>query len=403
MCTLWRNIVLSAVLAASVSAQCFSEEETNGRIDTSGLCETPAERVECVDFRVGLNVTKPLLWLRSKSGEEAVYGPENATAMHDESLICVRGKGLVVVMVANSLEYLFRLWPYFVQKVRWALSEDMGVAFRIGGVPDILASTNNEKCLRSPEHKKSLNSDFEKRFGDDHRSWYAGGNRSAAVNSNHHTKMLAALALLELGEVTGLFYVDLDAIRDPPMDEAQDVTRIHDDRDVSILFNKSKQPEMFWRVKGFMFFARNDIYAKLFLRTWLANRCGFKDQYSLWHSTFEAGNRANQCFDYHDEIFKDLTYKEIRSKTERLSDDAALKKISQLSCFQWRTTCPDLKFCNEIYQLNTGFKHKPIPAAHTRTFSNHRNEHVIYQDMFPSFDDTKFSSFFGFSNTLDWI
>ena len=85
----------------------------------------------------------------------------------------------------------------------------------------------------------------------------------------------------------------------------------HTDGAVDVLFENARVPSLFWHVHGDCFYLRDSALARLFLREWLEHRCGFKDQYSLWHATLTLAGRAG-CLTYDDEIYRNFTYQEAR-------------------------------------------------------------------------------------------
>ena len=188
------------------------------------------------------------------------------------------------------------------------------------------------------------------------KSFYAGA--KDASNSNHHIKMLAAYALLEDPRVEGLYFIDMDAYAPP---EAMGVVPplyagAHGDGLVDVLFENSRDPRKFWHVHGDTFYLRDSPLARLFLREWITWRCGFKDQYSLWHAILVRPNDPRPppplssptarpprpqrlagrggCLAYHDEIFEKMTYQ------EALHIDLEAYPNLALSCDDRRRTCP---------------------------------------------------------------
>ena len=134
------------------------------------------------------------------------------------------------------------------------------------------------------------------------KSFYTGA--ADAANSNHHIKMrgaaalpaagarhvlprrLAAYALLDDARVDGLYFIDMDAYAPP---EAFGVVpplfaAAHGDGRVDVLFENARDPRTFWHIHGDTFYLRDAPLSRLFLREWITWRCGFKDQYSLWHA-----------------------------------------------------------------------------------------------------------------------
>lgn len=265
-----------------------------------------------------------------------------------------------VLMVANNLDYLFRLWPYFVNKVLWASSVGLPVAVWIGELPPLLASSVTDECSRSRQRRAFVSA------APDHRllkqSFYSG---IKANNSNHHIKMLAAYALINRPRISGAYFIDMDAYVETPafanLSVAPLFLAVDVDHDVDVLFENSRNPNVFWHVHGSMFYVRDSVGARVFLSEWLHWRCGFKDQYSLWHAILSLSAHAG-CLEYHDEIF-DMTYQEALKVNKTLANHSNLA----MSCEQRRRRCPSFRFCNSDYDLSRQiFVHKGINSKNAR-------------------------------------
>ena len=173
------------------------------------------------------------------------------------------------------------------------------LAVWIGELPPVVADT---RAARPPVRPRRRNGRAARRYSREckhsrqKRAQRVGGRRSLmksfyagakdASNSNHHIKMLAAYALLGDPRVEGLYFIDMDAYAPP---EAMGVVpplyaAAHGDGLVDVLFENSRDPRKFWHVHGDTFYLRDSPLARLFLREWITWRCGFKDQYSLWHA-----------------------------------------------------------------------------------------------------------------------
>ncbi|KAH8049485.1 10-hydroxy-9-(phosphonooxy)octadecanoate phosphatase [Aureococcus anophagefferens] len=203
-----------------------------------------------------------------------------------------------VLVVANDLEYLFRLWPYFVNKILWA-------------------------CVT----------------------------------------LLAAYALLNDARADGLYFIDMDAYAPP---EAFGVVpplfaAAHGDGRVDVLFENARDPRTFWHIHGDTFYLRDAPLSRLFLREWITWRCGFKDQYSLWHAVLSLAGRAG-CLRYADEIFVNMTYQ------EALHVDLPRFPNLALSCAGRLAACPEraAALYNMTHQL---WRHRGISAKATRAYA----------------------------------
>lgn len=306
----------------------------------------------------------PAIKVRVKSTHEFLIEPHSASSL-DLPVVCEHegeAEGPVVLLIASGWDYLFRLWPYVVNKVAWAKSVNMRLAIWIGAVPPNVARTIGAECVASREerkksHRRLKTSIYVRKYGE--------------LNSNHHSKMLASLALLHDASVDGVFYVDLDAVVPAKMfgDKAKvsSLLRIHFDNKVDVLFENSRVPAIFWHVKASMFYVRDSTLGRRFMAAWLHWRCGFKDQYSVWH-TILALARSYDCIDYHDEIFRNFTYKEAQHSGSHVVPESFPYLV--LSCPDRMEKCPDFRFCDDEYDLaNIIFDHNTIPHGDGRDYT----------------------------------
>lgn len=277
-------------------------------------------------------------------------------------------KGPVVLLIASGWDYLFRLWPYVVNKVAWATSVKMRLAIWIGAVPPNVARTIGAECLASREetlHGRRLKTSiYVRKYGE--------------LNSNHHAKMLASLALLAQND--GVFYVDLDAIAPARTfgnsSAVHKLLRVHSDNNVDVLFENSRSPATFWHIKASMFYVRNSELGRRFMAAWLHWRCGFKDQYSVWHTILSLA-RTYGCIDYHDDIFRNFTYKEAQHSRSGLVSTHFPHLL--LSCPERIATCPKFRFCDDQYDLaNIVFEHNTIPRSDGRDYSYIDNAGLLH-------------------------
>jgi hypothetical protein len=95
---------------------------------------------------------------------------------------------------------------------------------------------------------------------------------------------------------------------------------------------------------------------------WLERRCGFKDQYSLWHAVLGLAGAAG-CLQYEGEIYSNFTYQ------EALHIQKAEWKQLKLSCGGRQRRCPAFRFCRDKYDLaHQHFRHDTVDALATRRF-----------------------------------
>mmetsp|Transcript_19040 Transcript_19040/g.28777 ORF Transcript_19040/g.28777 Transcript_19040/m.28777 type:complete len:357 (+) Transcript_19040:46-1116(+) len=122
---------------------------------------------------------------------------------------------LILLMVANSVEYLFRFWPFFVHKVLWADSLAFRIAIWIGELPVGIAETFTDECRASKVLQSAIRQAHDAISSDQQRrylmraAYYDARHdvKSSFINSNHHIKMLATYATLRYlsPKVSGLF------------------------------------------------------------------------------------------------------------------------------------------------------------------------------------------------------
>ena len=115
----------------------------------------------------------------------------------------------VLLMVANSLPYVWREWPYLTNKVAFSREVGWNAVLWLGELPKDLATTVGPWCcstavgarlklLAKNFGRKKVNCSGTRRLaaykGVGHSSY--AGSQSNEINSNHHAKMAAASLLL---------------------------------------------------------------------------------------------------------------------------------------------------------------------------------------------------------------
>ncbi|KAJ8599495.1 hypothetical protein CTAYLR_007316 [Chrysophaeum taylorii] len=287
------------------------------------------------------------------------YQPHNTTMVNDT--LCTLGSDTsrpMLVVAASSLDYLFRLWPYFCQKVKWARDYGWTMGLWLGSLPERLAMTVGDECRGSEEMSEKRLAELSRRLKS---SLYTG----RGVNSNHYNKILAVRAALEThAEVT---YVDLDTI-------VLGEPRARED----VFFPAGR---LFWHPKSSAFFIRRSPLASELLCAWVHWRCGFKDQYALWHALLRVASHHG-CVEYNNEVFN-FTYKKllgVESHPERKTARTLLKMAPQL--FEW-PTCPEFRYRENWHDRVI---HKTIAKGHVANFTYGDNHTITVQDMFQDFD-----------------
>lgn len=277
------------------------------------------------------------------------------------------------VMVTSSLAYLFRLWPYFANHVRFAKRRRRRFFVWIGELPEGLATTIGGACRRSAQGHVLLDQgmlprDLQRRVLKS--IYFQRESAQTIYNSNHYNKMPAALAALDHPRVGGVFYGDLDSYYDG---EGDDVAALHADSSVDYAaFTNSGPQHAFWNVKGCAFYARDAPLPKRLLEAWLRDRCGFKDQYPYWHSILVEGARAG-CLAYDGEIYRMLSY-------EAMKKGAATYPSLDVAAGALRQKCPAFrfrphKFARPLHRsvgpdAVVGFSYAAAGAVHAMNVSN---------------------------------
>lgn len=324
-----------------------------------GMVATSEQCTFSIEAGLSSNSTGPKLILGTRK-----FTP--ADVMEVEGRLCFFGTSksrTALLMTANSLAYLWRMWPFVVHKVNWATNHNLRPVLWLGPLPRDLATTVGPECQQSLEFQRKVKPSKTASFYD--------GRRRDLV-SNHHAKIVAAMQLLPL--VDGLFYVDLDTVfRAPRLVSIFDVL---DDPDVDIVFGSTNFA--FWHVKSYIFYLRGrTTLAEKFLTAWLESRCGFKDQYSLWHAILTVAKEA-KCIDYHGEVYRNFTYRGLALHTH-----FALEPYPnlRLTCDDRALDCPSFRFCKPDYDLGHKgeFHHTPIPSKKTRFF-RYIGGNVTFQD-----------------------
>ena len=323
-----------------------------------------------------------------------------------------RQAGVVGLVAASSLAYLFREWAAFVNKVAYFSAARLDWSLWLGDLDDALATTVEAACARRPESLGTV----RVKASD---SLYVGD--AARANSNHLVKVVAAYALLDRPGVTGVAYVDMDAMAPRPAIDAaarraaplavfspvpggRRRLRWSDaawTKWLDALKRGAPEPSFrqprpawwsrsagggFWQTKSMRFYvdAREELSFEI-LGRWLGNRCGFKDQLALWHSLLQVAAsrdclRAPRDADgaptakrpYEDEIFR-LDYAAARGYPNRTAP--ALRPGEHedpllTTCAEVKRRCPALDVCDDgTADLLGDFGHRTVAGDRTRAFS----------------------------------
>lgn len=146
----------------------------------------------------------------------------------------------------------------------------------------------------------------------------------SATPSNHYFRALALHTILkENKDLPWLVQVDMDAWF--PKEHFQgDFQKMYlDNQDNDIV---TAAPSYRVLVNAAVLALKNTPWTTNFMKTWFKNRCGFKDQLSLWHSLFIEWKKEDPTFKYDKK--KMLTYKTAKSYALTAAADHFGKKLS---------------------------------------------------------------------------
>ncbi|KAH8073189.1 ATPase [Aureococcus anophagefferens] len=282
-----------------------------------------------------------------EAGDEAAYA-----RFVERPVLCEYAGGvdsdLASLATTNSARYLFRLWPQILNRLLYFTEVGVRNFLWIGELPPSLGRATSPECLASRSMRLFQSRQPRRRLGIT-ASFYDGENRSPARNatgvdvsrvSNHMLKVPAALATLRHPTVAGVALLDLDAIAPVPWSAPDDLRAAHRGA-FDVVFPSSKRlgPSFpCWRVKSSHFNARDAPFSLAFFSTWFANRCSFKDQYSLWHTLLSAAAAAG-CVPYDGDIYESYEYWEAVYVEKRYGDGAYPAGLN-LTCERIRRFCP---------------------------------------------------------------
>ena len=261
--------------------------------------------------RAGVAPHGPALEVEYGDGERLVATPDGGTGSFEAvPRLCEavgtgsRATGAADVMVSSTVAYLFRQWPYLANHVAYGRAAGHRVFLWIGELPAALAGSVGGACVASRQGAALLTGGLHGAEARRLRSiYYERADGAPALHSNHYSKIPAAAAALDHPRVDAVFYADLDsyfgadALADPRLADA-----IHARGDVDVAFFTHGLSHPFWNVKGSMFYLRDAPLAHRLLDAWIGDRCGFKDQYPLWHTLLIEGALAG-CLSYAGEIY----------------------------------------------------------------------------------------------------
>mmetsp|Transcript_14991 Transcript_14991/g.51500 ORF Transcript_14991/g.51500 Transcript_14991/m.51500 type:complete len:441 (+) Transcript_14991:85-1407(+) len=348
-------------------------------------------------FRLGLSpsgsTAGPLLSFQFRDGqrfEATPHGPRHSKFDAIPALCEYAGDeapaaGSVApaqLMVANSVEYLFLQWPNFLNRILFANAAKERTFIWIGELPAKLATTVGDACessrqwaevaglmgvearralgVEAPRARRGLSqSDSQNGGARSLRSVYydrGDGLNASKTHSNHYNKMLGSTLLLKHPWVDGVFYCDLDSYYSRQSLTSPAKHRLlHDGGRWDVAFRGMSVQKPFWLVKGSKYYARKSDLAEAFFGNWIEQRCGFKDQWSLWHTVLQSV-RAAGCVQYRDEMLSVTSFEAMKSGT-KLWPHLAGTMPSLLH------KCPALRFSSSVGLEQP--THRSVATNHT--------------------------------------
>ena len=305
-----------------------------------------------------------------------------------------RRGGVVAVVAASSIPYVFKEWAALVNKVAYFGAMGVDWALWIGDLDDRLTVNETRTCAARADNLPGLREHKVSSKG----SVY-DGDRSRAV-SNHLIKILAVYAMSDRPGVTGVAYVDLDA-----MAHREDILKLADETGHGPLrtghgaetflgtmlgTNHPKGFRMpFWQTSSNRFYVKaRDPHAAKLLGLWMAHRCGFKDQLPLWHVLLAVAEEGSggSCLraHYHGKIFESMTYWAAHSYPKQLAAPKGYREDADAlltTCDELVAKCPKLRLCAHEDVVFAHLHHRTVeansPPRKFAYFGAHNISHVI--------------------------
>ncbi|KAH8062014.1 10-hydroxy-9-(phosphonooxy)octadecanoate phosphatase [Aureococcus anophagefferens] len=332
-----RLLLLAACCSAATDVERWEDRWSSGAWDDGWRAQVGPVDVTC-EFRYRLGIrdgkvggTRPALAVAY--GRPAPYGPSrqrivfepDAAAADDfastprlceyRSSKTINGSAPADLMVASSVGYLFRLWPYFVNHVCYGEAAGHRVFVWIGELPEGLATTVNGGCRGSRQGQLLL---AEGMLPDQRRlksAYYGRGDGYEALNSNHYNK-----------------------IREPRLADA-----IHGAGTLDLSFSNAGSAAP---LNGCAFWRRSPSRAPS--STAGSRRCGFGPVPALARSP----RRRTGCLSYDGEIYGMLSH-------DAMKRGAELHPHLALSAAQLRVACASFRFAPTRFEWPA---HRSVPG-----------------------------------------
>ncbi|CAK0816920.1 unnamed protein product [Prorocentrum cordatum] len=219
-----------------------------------------------------IDIQSRVLSLKTEAGvllvKEGGMFEENGVLIGDvppRALICESADtgaqvgGAALFTVTSGASYTFKGWTGFINKYCWAKHHRVHLYLWLGEVDRSFLENKTEDALPCSNHEPV---------------------------SNHYFRPLGMRAVLEEKKPSWILNLDLQDAWFP----AQHFLSNHLPRflreDVGDLVNGKVHGQSQVFMNGAVIAFKNTAWAKYFLLQWFKNRCGRKDQLSLWHSLF---------------------------------------------------------------------------------------------------------------------
>ncbi|KAH8095988.1 10-hydroxy-9-(phosphonooxy)octadecanoate phosphatase [Aureococcus anophagefferens] len=289
---------------------------------------------------------------------------------------------VALLMVASSPAYLLRLWPLLLNKLLYATDAGLRPFVWVG---DLQRSSGRARACRVKKRRRRAAGPrllllTERWRGTRGRQYGAFDDGRV---SNHHIKIVATLAALGEPSIRGAYYADLDTSVAHPWVVGGDVLDEHARGESDVTFNydapsgPAKVAAFRWQVRSSHFYARDSVAGRAFFARWFANRCTFKDQFSLFHTILELADDAG-CIDYRGEVWSELTYNEALHGSKH--DLARRLPGVALDCARVDARCPDWTFRKRGATCSRHATPNLIDALYHRSLAGHRDAQVFAFD-----------------------
>ena len=180
----------------------------------------------------GAGDTLPRLVFRFADGSSTRAEPGWPDHFKTRPAVCEYARGpresdAAMLLGSSSTDYLFRLWPLFLNKILYASAAKLRLFIWIGELPEAATRATAAGCYLSQPNRarfdqKPMIMHLPQRRLADSYTTDSYDIKDVTRVSNHHVKMPATLAVLAHPSIRGVYYVDLDSGQRPaPRDPAR--------------------------------------------------------------------------------------------------------------------------------------------------------------------------------------